>query len=68
MTTQPDPRRGEPGATYVHAHDDGSEHKIHADDDGVVQPTNEDEERLADLFDLPIARKVEAAKPAAKEE
>jgi len=68
MTTQPDPRRGEPGASYVHAHDDGSEHSIQADESGVVQPKNQDDERLADLFDLPKARKVEVAKTAAKEE
>jgi hypothetical protein len=52
-----DPRRAEPDQRFVYNDFDGARIEAKADADGVLRPRNAAEERLADAFGLPVARK-----------
>ena len=54
-----EPRRAAAGQTFEYA-GGGQLHRFSADDDGIVRPTNDAEERVAIRFGLPVARKVVA--------
>jgi hypothetical protein len=63
----PAPRRAEPGAVIRAADAGGTVHVLKADDEGVIQPRDAAEARIADDAGLPVARKTLAAaqdKPA----
>lgn len=62
-----DPRRAEPGQEFSTVDQYGHEHSIKADDDGVLRPKDARDAELADLFSLPVARKVIQAEKAKKE-
>lgn len=53
-----EPRRAEANQEFTTTKADGTELKVKADGEGVVQPTSAAEVRLLDSFDLPVARKV----------
>ncbi len=66
-----DPRRAEPGQRFVYNDAGGERVTGTADDQGVLQPRNEAEVRMADAFGLPVARKVlneQKAATSAKED
>lgn len=46
-------RRATAGQTFSAYGPDGREHTLTADERGVVRPRNDNEQWLADLFDLP---------------
>lgn len=59
-----EPRRAdEAGQVYTYNDADG-EVEIRADKEGVIRPKSDREARAADAFDLPVARKVQAAERA----
>jgi uncharacterized cupin superfamily protein len=61
-----EPRRAEPGQEFTYNDADGEVINLRADDEGVVRPKNQAQVRVADAFDLPVARKVIAEKSDAK--
>lgn len=66
MAAKPDfdPRRAEPGQAFEYADTAGDLQHFRADDEGVVRPRNAEEARIADTFDLPVARTVKAEEKA----
>lgn len=58
------PRRASPNAEFVYNDYAGQVH-LRADEEGIVQPKNANEERIADELGLPVARKVLAEQKAA---
>jgi hypothetical protein len=61
------PRRAKPGER-MSAFVGNAEVILVADEEGVVQPHNAEEAAVADLFELPVARKAEAERAADKKE
>jgi len=59
-----DPRRAAEGAAFEYVDATGEAHTMKADDDGVLRPANAQEAAVADLFGLPVARKVAQAEKA----
>lgn len=59
-------RRAQPGQIFTYTSAEGKQVNLRADDDGVVEPSNVQEVALLDSFDLPVARKAEAAKAEPK--
>ena len=54
-----EPRRAEPNQIFRFADPvTGEQRTMKADDEGVLRPSNALEARVADSFDLPVARKV----------
>jgi hypothetical protein len=67
------PRRAEPGQKFDWVDGAGKKQSMTADDEGIVRPKDAEDERIANLFDLSVARTVQAEerekaddKPAAK--
>lgn len=59
-----DPRRAEKDESFEYVDASGSAHTMKADEDGVLRPSNAEEQRVADLFSLPVARTVKQADKA----
>lgn len=57
-----DPRRAKAGTTYQFVDDAGKVRVLAADDDGVIQPNNDEEQAFADRHEFSIAQKVKADK------
>lgn len=62
--SQFEPRRAQPGQAFEYTDGAGRARVFHADEEGIVRPSNGDEERIADGFDLAVARKVQAEEKA----
>jgi uncharacterized protein (UPF0335 family) len=67
-TTEYQPRRAQPGQAFTYTDAEGRQADFRADDEGVVEPKNANEEALLDGFDLPVARKVVAERKTDQKE
>lgn len=55
------PRRAQPSQAFTWHDGAGERHDLKADEDGVLRPTNDAEQALADAYSLPVARKTTEA-------
>lgn len=68
MTDEHLPRRARSGETFTYTNAEGNQVDLRANDEGVVEPRNPEEEALLDGYDLPVARKVVAERKAEQKE
>jgi hypothetical protein len=68
MATEYQPRRARSGQTFTYTDAEGYQVELRANDEGVVEPRNDQEVAVLDGYELPVARKVVAERKAEQKE